>query len=161
MTKIYLANGLFSESDINYNEYLARRLREELPNVELYVPQENGDINDKSLYASSEDIAIADFTHVKESDILVAVLEGSEIDSGVAAEIGGAHALGKKVFGLSTDSRTQGRSNQAKIDALISDPFESQFKYFNLYVIGLVKNSGGKMASTVDELISNIREQLV
>ena len=160
MNKVYLANGLFSESDFNYNAYIAKRLREEIPNIDLYVPQENGEINDKNQYADSLAIAKADYSKVKDSDVLIAVLEGSEIDSGVAAEIGGAHALGKKVIGLSTDSRTQGRENPDKVSALVEDPFENQFKYFNLYVIGLVKDSGGKMVTSVDALVESVKEAL-
>ena len=44
---------------------------------------------------------------LKKSDIVVAVLEGTDIDSGTAWEIGYAYAKGKPVIGLRTDFRIQ------------------------------------------------------
>jgi nucleoside 2-deoxyribosyltransferase len=40
------------------------------------------------------------------SDIVVAVLDGVDVDSGTAWEIGYAYAKGKPVIGLRTDFRT-------------------------------------------------------
>ena len=110
--KAYLANGLFSEADVLYNELLAKQLREALPGIELYVPQENGDINDKTAYANSLMIAQADTEKLVNSDFLVAVLD--HMDEGVMAEIGLFSTTGKPIFGLFTDSRQQGRENQKK-----------------------------------------------
>lgn len=58
--KAYLANGLFSLGDRYFNEQLAKSLREKLEDLDLYVPQENPEINDKAAFATSEDIAAAD-----------------------------------------------------------------------------------------------------
>jgi len=151
--KAYLANGLFSEADVLYNELLAKQLREALPGIELYVPQENGDINDKTAYANSLMIAQADTEKLVNSDFLVAVLD--HMDEGVMAEIGLFSTTGKPIFGLFTDSRQQGRENQKKIDALIDDPVENQFPYVNLFVVGCIKKNG-KIFSTRDELIDYI-----
>jgi len=57
MMKAYLANGLFSLGDRLVNERLAAAIRQAVPNIELYVPQENDAINDKSAYADSLAIA--------------------------------------------------------------------------------------------------------
>ncbi|MEM3465559.1 MAG: nucleoside 2-deoxyribosyltransferase, partial [Candidatus Jordarchaeales archaeon] len=42
---------------------------------------------------------------LKNSDVVVAVLDGANVDSGVAFEVGYATALGKQVIGLKTDHR--------------------------------------------------------
>jgi nucleoside 2-deoxyribosyltransferase len=91
--KGYLANGLFSLGDRLVNERIAFSLRVHIENLDLYVPQENIAINDKSSYASSQMIANGDDEHLEASDFMVAVIDGVEIDSGVACEIGVLHCL--------------------------------------------------------------------
>jgi len=148
----YLANGLFSLGDRLVNERIAQQVRQALPDVDLYVPQENGAINDKSAYADSEQIAMADMDALKKSDFLIAVLDGVEIDSGVAAEIGAFSMLERPIFALFTDTRQQGRDNLKKIEALQQNATENQFIYRNLFVVGLIKQRG-IIASTIEQLI--------
>jgi nucleoside 2-deoxyribosyltransferase len=148
----YLANGLFSLGDRLVNERIAQQVRQALPDVDLYVPQENGAINDKSAYADSEQIAMADMDALKKSDFLIAVLDGVEIDSGVAAEIGAFSMLERPIFALFTDTRQQGRDNLKKIEALQQHATENQFIYRNLFVVGLIKQRG-IIASTIEQLI--------
>ena len=140
--KAYLANGLFSLGDRLVNEQLAAAIREAVPGIELYVPQENDAINDKAAYADSLAIAQADLEMLQNSDVLVAVLDGVEIDSGVAAEIGAFAMLNRPIVGVFTDVRQQGRDNMMKIEALVHDGVENQFVYRNLFVIGLIKRTG-------------------
>jgi len=140
--KAYLANGLFSLGDRLVNEQLAAAIREAVPGIDLYVPQENDAINDKTAYADSLAIAQADLDMLQNSDVLVAVLDGVEIDSGVAAEIGAFAMLDRPIVGVFTDVRQQGRDNMMKIEALVRDGIENQFVYRNLFVIGLIKRTG-------------------
>ena len=163
MKKGYLANGLFNESDRMYNHYLARNIRHTLnDDVDLYVPQENAEVNDKSLYANSMAIEKADTTKLLESDFLVAVIDGQDIDSGVSAEIGIFSTTNKPIFALYTDVRQQGRDNKSKIQALIDDGVENQFMYRNLYVIGLIKRvaeeHGGGIYSSSNDLLGAIKD---
>lgn len=155
--KGYLANGLFNIGDRLVNEIIAKEVRDAIPNIDLYVPQENGDINDKNSYANSITIANADMERLVESDFLIAVVDGVEIDSGVAAEIGAFYVSGKPIFALYSDVRQQGRDNVNKINALIDDGTENQFMYRNLFVIGLIKKSGGEVYSTIDQLIEGVK----
>ncbi|WP_341323224.1 nucleoside 2-deoxyribosyltransferase [Solibacillus sp. FSL H8-0523] len=153
--KAYLANGLFSIGDRYVNELLARELRATIPEIELYVPQENDAINDKNAYANSLAIAAADLASLKESDVLIAVIDGVEIDSGVAAEIGSFSMLNRPIVALFSDVRQQGRTNAKKIDALVADGTENQFIYRNLFVVGLIKQNG-VIASTVEEVVEAV-----
>lgn len=152
--KAYLANGLFSLGDRLVNERLAEAIRQAVPNIELYVPQENDAINDKSAYADSLAIAQADLEMLQKSDVLVAVLDGVEIDSGVAAEIGAFSMLNRPIIGVFTDVRQQGRENMMKIEALIRDGIENQFVYRNLFVIGLIKRNGVITTSINDAVLA-------
>lgn len=161
--KAYLANGLFSEADQLYNKLLAKEIRLALPGIDLYVPQENAALNDKSGYADSVSIFNGDNEYLDKADILIAVLDGVEIDSGVAAEVARFITLkefnptSKYTIGLYTDVRQQGRDNQKKINALIQDGTENQFMYRNLYVIGGIKNHG-KIVSSIDELCNELKD---
>ncbi|POZ56093.1 hypothetical protein LYSIN_00876 [Lysinibacillus sphaericus] len=155
--KAYLANGLFSLGDRLVNERLAKAIRQAIPDIELYVPQENDAINDKSSYADSLAIAEADLAMLQMSNVLVAVLDGVEIDSGVAAEIGAFSMLNRPIVGVFTDVRQQGRENMMKIEALIRDGIENQFVYRNLFVIGLIKRNG-VITTSIDDAVLAVQE---
>jgi nucleoside 2-deoxyribosyltransferase len=161
--KAYLANGLFSESEQAYNAYLADRIRQNFPWIDLYVPQENEALNDKTGYADAKTIFWGDNTYLDEADILIAVLDGVEIDSGVAAEVGrfstlreleilNENATHRYIYGIYSDVRQLGVDNEKKIDALKTEIAENQFMYRNLYVIGAVK-ANGMIVTSSDELI--------
>ncbi len=157
MTKnAYFASPLFSDMERFYNEYLVKKIRDLYPEITLYVPQEQGDINDKESYADSKMIAKYDTDALLNSQVVLAVLDGPMIDVGVASEIGVAYQAGIPVLGLFTDSRQAGSSNQEKINAL-SEVAESQFPYVNLYTAGLVKLNGAIINNEKDwlEVIKN------
>lgn len=159
--RIYLANDLFSEATLTYNEMLYN----ELTNLgfEVYAPQKNTDINDKSKAADSTAIYDGDTDKLKWCDILVAVIDGPVIDPGVAAEIGWVAGYneyvktnsaaiaygedigssGKRILAIYSDSRDASTTaNDAKNKMMVSGPAESQYSYANLYVIGAIKKYG-------------------
>lgn len=148
--KIYFGAPLFSVGEQLFNEQVVKQLREEFGDeVEIYLPQENEAINDKSGYADSKMIALADTEYLDEADILIAVLDGAVTDPGLASEIGYAYATGKSIIGLYTDVRQGTYGNQLKINAL-DELAESQFSYINLYTVGLVKLNGVVVSNLTD-----------
>lgn len=155
---IYFAGPMFAKADLLYNDYLVKKIRELDDSLEVYLPQENGAINDKTAYADSKMIALADTEKVLESDLLVAVLDGLTIDPGVASEIGVAYAKNIPMIGLYTDTRQQGADNTKKIDAL-STIGENQFHYLNLYTVGLLKLNGS-IVSDEQDFLTLIEKQL-
>lgn len=157
--KVYLASPLFSLAEQNFNKLIAERIRKEFNNLELYLPQES-QINDKSSFADSKIIANIDSNELIESDIIIAVLDGNSIDAGVSAEIGIFSTTDKPIFAIGTDIRTKGRENIDKYNAFVECPFELQWFYFNLFVVGLIKNSGGSISTTVDGLIEEIKKYI-
>ena len=149
--KIYFANALFSQAELNYNAQLAAKIRQLDQTIDLYLPQENNSINDKQAYADSKMIAQADTEKLLASDLMVAVLDGLSIDNGVASEIGVAYAKEIPIIGLYTDTRQQGSSNQQKLQAL-GQIAENQFHYVNLYTTGLIKLNGTIVNNEADLL---------
>src|SRR5699024_6661111 len=101
--KIYFANGLFALADRMFNEYVVEKIRKMDSNIEVYLPQENGDINDKMNYADSIKIAQEDNKELLSSDLVVAILDGDTMDDGVASEIGVAFGKEIPVIGVYTD----------------------------------------------------------
>ncbi|MGM9950548.1 MAG: nucleoside 2-deoxyribosyltransferase [Lysinibacillus sp.] len=157
--KAYLANGLFSIGDRYVNERIAAELRKKIEGIELYVPQENDAINDKSAYADSLAIAAGDLAYLEKSDVLIAVLDGVEMDSGVAAEIGVFSTFNRPIIALFSDVRQQGRDNSKKIQALVEDGTENQFIYRNLFVVGLIKRNG-VIVGTIEELADEVKKHV-
>ena len=156
--KGYYAAPLFSHMELQYNEFLVGKIREAYPELGLYVPQENGEINDKNAYADSILIAKQDTDRLLESNIMIAILDGQTMDVGVATEIGVAYQAGIPVVALFSDSRQQGATNEKKLAAL-QEVAESQFPYVNLYTIGLIKTNGVVVNNT-DDLITKIGHYL-
>lgn len=156
--KLYFAGPMFAKADLLYNEYMVKQIRDLDDSIEVYLPQENGAINDKTAYADSKMIALADTQKVLESDLLVAVLDGITIDAGVASEIGVAYAKNIPMIGLYTDTRQQGADNPKKLAAL-GDTAENQFHYLNLYTVGLVKLNGSVVTNEQD-FLALIKDQL-
>lgn len=154
--KLYFANGLFSQADFNYNADLVAQLRAGVPNVDIYLPQENASINDKNAYADSKMIAQADTDEVLSSAAMIAILDGPVIDAGVASEIGIAYAKHIPILGLYTDSRQQGATNSKKLAAL-QEITENQFHYVNLYTVGLIKLNGA-VYNNVPDLIQATKD---
>jgi nucleoside 2-deoxyribosyltransferase len=149
--KIYLAAPLFSEADLMYNSLLFDEMI--VRGHEVYAPQKNDAINDKTNFADSIMIYNGDKEQLDWADCLVAVLDGPVIDPGVAAEIGYFAAQGKLILGLYTDSRdcSKGYFNEQKIITL-DIPMENQFSYANLFVVGAVKENGQIFTSRDDLL---------
>ncbi len=156
--KIYFASPLFTEMEVTFNQVLVEKIRQTYPDVEVFLPQEQGDINDKNAYADSKMIAQLDTQAVLDSDLLIAVLDGQVIDPGVASEIGVAYQAGIPILGLYSDSRQLGADNQDKLNAL-KTVAESQFGYVNLYTVGLIKLNG-KIVSSSQDLLQAIAEFL-
>ncbi|MBP2623238.1 nucleoside 2-deoxyribosyltransferase [Streptococcus oricebi] len=144
---IYFASPLFSEMELAFNRQLVEQIRSRFPQVEVFLPQEQGQINDKNAYADSKMIAKLDTAAVLKSDLLIAILDGQIIDPGVASEIGVAYQAGIPILALYSDSRQQGADNPQKLSAL-KTVAESQFSYVNLYTVGLVKLNGQVLSSS-------------
>lgn len=162
--KIYLANDLFSEQTLAFNEMLYTKMVE--MGFEVYAPQKNTAINDKSKCADSVAIYDGDTEKLVWCDILVAVLDGPVADPGVAAEVGwvaGWNASGgasKKILALYTDTRDGYRTSlDAKNEMMKSGPGECQYSYLNLYVGGAVKKYG-KICSSSAELFDALTSLL-
>jgi len=163
--KIYLAGSIFYYGDVLRNTEWARKIREVIPDVDLYSPLENSEINGtegKKKFAGSKQIAEGDNLRLDNTDILIACIDGDVIPAGTAAEIGvmrekirrGDH---KYIVGICTDNRQCYLTHSLEKDAGAAASLgEQQYSYQNLYVTGLIKESG-ILVTTIEEAIHFIQ----
>ena len=162
----YLAGSIFYYGDVLRNTEWAKKIRDAIPNINLYSPIENTDINGaegKKKFAGSQEIANSDNIRLNNTDILIACIDGDVLPSGTCAEIGkfhekienGAH---KYIIGICTDNRqcylTHSEAKDAGGAAALG---EQQYSYQNLYVTGLIKQ-GGILVSNIDDAIAALKE---
>lgn len=149
--KVYLASPLgFSPENDFYRERLKRYLVQ--LGHEIFDPWSQEDvaqrikdalaIKDQAERKQAISLA-ADFTGssnadgIRWADVVLAVLDGAELDSGTAAEVGFGAGIGKKCFGLRTDFRDTGD--------LPGLPFNLQVLYF-------INQSGGKLFREIEAI---------
>jgi uncharacterized protein (DUF952 family) len=76
---------------------------------------------------------------------VLAVLDGSDVDSGTASEIGFASALDKVIVGFRSDFRMAGDNADTPV---------------NLQVMHFIMNSGGTFTTTLDEALSQLQARV-
>jgi len=79
---------------------------------------------------------------IDKCDVLLAVLDGPDVDSGTAAEIGYAYAKGKKIYGYRGDERILSDNVGAKINL--------QVEYF-------IVESGGQIFHKFRKLVEELK----
>jgi nucleoside 2-deoxyribosyltransferase len=152
--KVYLASPLgFAESTRDYLEKVVEALAR---HVEVSNPWDDHRFDKDfdgavSLDSRSEARALlgeinrelgrSNEQRIRESDGVVAVLDGVDVDSGTASEIGFAYGIGKRCYGLRTDFRLAG-DNEGSIVNL-------QVQYF-------IEASGGSVHTSIDSLLPEI-----
>jgi nucleoside 2-deoxyribosyltransferase len=102
---IYLAGPLFTNAERQWNAKL-RDYIEQNTHFRVCLPQDecsgldpkNKEGDRKKLFGICE-------KGVQSADIIIAVLDGPDVDSGTAWEIGYGRGLGKKIIGIRTDFR--------------------------------------------------------
>lgn len=148
---IYLAGPIFFYGDYLRNVEWAKKIRESFPDVNLYSPVENTDINGvegKKKFAGSQEIANGDNVRLDNTDILIACIDGDVLPSGTCAEIGKFHEKimrgdKKMIIGICTDTRQcYNTHSEAKDWGGAASLGEQQYSYQNLYVTGLIKQAG-------------------
>lgn len=103
--KIYLSAPLFTQMERKWNRTLARELERRIEGAEIILPQ---DFKFSDSFNRPEDfpqLFDACLETLEEADLVVAVLDGPDVDSGTSFECGYAYALGIPILGIRTDYR--------------------------------------------------------
>lgn len=167
--RVYLASQIFAECWRDYNEKVANKIEEYFPGVELYVPQRNKDINDKTKCATAEQITYGDFTqNLDHDDVVVAIIDGDTPGIGTTLEVGyfarrcqeEIERLGytnKHIIALYTDSRECSKTYLDAKNEMLKQVAECQYSYINLLLIGAIKRYG-KVCTSIDQVIEELRK---
>ena len=103
--RIYLAASLFTFAERQWNERFAEALQEALEGVEVILPQ---DFETSSAHGEDKKHAALFRKCVKgidKADAVVAIADGTDVESGTAWEMGYAYGTGKPVVAVRTDFR--------------------------------------------------------
>lgn len=151
-TKVYLASPLgFSRENTPYRDRIKDRLRalgceifdpweqqEVAKRIEAALSVEEGPHRAAAIKAAASFTGGVNAQGLKESDIVLAVLDGTEPDSGTVAEVGYGAGIGKRCFGLRTDFRDCGDFPGVPL---------------NLQVIYFIEESGGRLFRSIEEIV--------
>jgi len=152
--KIYLASPLgFSQTTLLFMDILEKKIEDMGHNVinpwklgagndfdEVKKLRDAQEISEKYREVNTR-IAKRNHEGIDSCGMMFAVLDGADIDSGTASEIGYAFAKGKKVIGFRSDYRQSGEN----LGCLV-----------NLQVQYWIEKSGGRIVTGVDEVTSEI-----
>jgi nucleoside 2-deoxyribosyltransferase len=114
---IYLAGALFTPYERRFLRELAASLAKRTgldPHRDFFVPHRDaglvGDIGSSEAFES-------DVEALESAELIVALLDGTDVDSGTAFEMGFAFARGRPILGLTTDLRL--RDGQRRVNNMI------------------------------------------
>jgi nucleoside 2-deoxyribosyltransferase len=153
--RVYLASPLgFAESTRDYLGRVVRELRadghdvldpwDSAPELAIDEAQELpfGPEGLERLRRANIAIGARNEAFIRSCDAVVAILDGPDVDSGTASEVGFAYATGKVVLGLRTDVRRAGENEAVKV---------------NLQVQYWIEASRGAVLGSLDDVLSRLR----
>lgn len=107
--QVYYAAPLFTDAERAWNLANAQALRAGIPGLRLLLPQEFCSKHDQAKSADAGPDFTAIFRdcrdHLDQADLVLAVLDGADPDSGTCWEVGYAYAKQTPIIGLRTDWR--------------------------------------------------------
>lgn len=98
---------------------------------------EAGPEKSRRLARIDDQMAAGNARMIDECDAVLAVLDGTDVDSGTAAEIGYAFARGKRIVGYRGDFRRTGENEGVTVNL--------QVEYF-------IRGSGGRVVGTLEDI---------
>ena len=151
MATIYLASPYgFADSTRGFLGEMVARLRAaghvvndpwEL-GADLIKNMEAGGKDERRLHEMNRQLGAMNQSALDRSDVVVACLDGPDVDSGTASEVGYAFARGKQIVGYRGDFRRTGENEGAAV---------------NLQVQYWIEKSGGRIATDIDGVLAAIQ----
>lgn len=104
MKKIYFAGPLFTMAEKQFNIDFTNKIIELIPEINIILPQERAPSllnKENGFYLVFQDC----LAMIDEADLILAILDGPDADSGTSVELGYAYAIQKPIIGIRTDFR--------------------------------------------------------
>ncbi len=115
--RIYLSGPLFNLAEIEWAGRIKASLESQLE-AEVIWPHETASGSQKEIFG-------ANLKELMACDLMVAILDGPQVDDGTAWEMGYFYALGKRILGIRTDFRKAGESPESKVNAMVERSCQS------------------------------------
>ena len=114
--QIYLAGPIFSEAEQQWLEGLRDRVEVIWP-YELISRSEIESLGD----SAKQEIFDRCKSNLDQADLLIALLDGSQVDDGTAWEVGYFYSIRdrSKIIGIRTDFRNAGEAQSSAVNAMI------------------------------------------
>jgi nucleoside 2-deoxyribosyltransferase len=112
--KVYFAGPLFTTAERDWNVRMAACLRG--CGLEVFLPQES-----VAAGATARDVFLACVRDIDQCDVVLAVMDGPDPDSGTSWECGYAYAKGKPVLTVRTDLRKSMDIGMAPFNLMLSE----------------------------------------
>jgi len=147
---IYLAAPLFTTAERNFNEALAYQIKAiSRGDIQLFLPQKAVFPEPISEAYSHGFIYRGCIDAIKESDGVLAVLDGSDADSGTSFEVGYAVAIGKNCWSIRTDFRGSGDGWDRSTNIMLGEStfmvkFDSRKHLLHEIAAGIVESIVGR-----------------
>ncbi len=111
--KIYLSGPIFSQAEIEWAGRLKGIIEESFaPVAEVVWPHEIASGHPENIFRKN-------MQALDQCTIVVAILDGPQVDDGTAWEAGYHYARGGQVLGIRTDFRNAGEAPQSRANAMI------------------------------------------
>lgn len=111
--KVYLSGPLFSWAEIECGSRIKACVIEKLgERIEVIWPHE-------IIAGTPLKIFRSNVRALDECKIMVAILDGPQVDDGTAWEVGYHYARGGKIVGIRTDFRKAGEAASSKVNAMV------------------------------------------
>jgi len=150
---IYLAAPLFTQAERIWNKKIANAIRKRNPDLNVILPQKEakkavigGVFNFHKLFKLC-------LEEINKCDIILAILDGSDSDSGTCFEVGYSYAKDKRLIGVRTDIR-KGKGEDKALNAMLSESIPEIIEFDGKK--DLTKDIG-RLAEIIIKLINNIK----
>ncbi|MDM7935232.1 MAG: nucleoside 2-deoxyribosyltransferase [Methanothrix sp.] len=110
--RIYLSGPLFSQAEVDWGRRVKSFLEDRLDGVEVLWPHEISQ-------GTPEQIFHRNLQALDGCDLMVAMLDGPQVDDGTAWEIGYLFSRGKRIIGVRTDLRRAGEAEGVRVNLMV------------------------------------------
>lgn len=116
---VYLAGPLFTQAEWQWNECLAEKLRD--GSLDVILPQLRAEPMLKGKQPFDPELLFrVNVESIESADVIVAIFDGADVDSGTSWECGYAFKANRPVIGLRTDIRAGGDDAKSATNLMLS-----------------------------------------
>jgi len=156
--RIYFAGPLFTQAEWQWNQRLAEELRQR--NFDVILPQTVAEPMLKGL-KPFDPHALFDMnaTAITNAEVVVAILDGADADSGTCWECGYAYRSGRPILAVRTDIRRVSDDSSSSVNLMLSQSCNKEL-LVPLAQLDDLQGLALKIGQAVEEIFHSLPEQV-